>query len=83
MLQEKLFSLGDDYVIRDEGGREAFRVDGKVLTLRDTLILEDPDGNRRARDTYGVEIADGEDHALILACAVAIDRMCHEEEEPG
>ena len=33
------------------------------------------------RDTYGVEIADGEDHALILACAVAIDRMCHEEEE--
>ena len=33
------------------------------------------------RDTYGVDIDDGEDHALILACAVAIDRMCHEEEE--
>jgi len=32
------------------------------------------------RDTYGVEVADGEDHALILACAVAIDRMCHEED---
>ena len=33
------------------------------------------------RDTYGVDIADTEDHAMILACAVAIDRMCHEEEE--
>lgn len=156
-MQEKLVSFGDDYVIRDDSGREAFRVDGKVLTLRDALVLEDPAGNKLAhihkkllsigktyeisrdgapdisirkalfsplhctfhvesggdeleargnlldheytftrngreiasiskkwlsiRDTYGIDIADGEDHALILACAVAIDRMCHEEEE--
>ena len=157
VMQEKLVSFGDDYVIRDESGREAFRVDGKVLTVRDALVLEDAAGNQLARihkkllsigktyeisregapdiyvrkslfsplrckfqvesggdeleargdlldheytftrngreiasiskkwfsirDTYGVDVAEGEDHALILACAVAIDRMCHEEEE--
>jgi uncharacterized protein YxjI len=157
VMQEKMISFGDDYTIRDESGREAFRVDGKVLTVRDALVLEDAAGNALARihkkllsigktyeisreggpdvsvhkslfsplhckfnvdaggdeleargnlfdheytftrngreiasiskrwftvrDTYGVDVADGEDHALILACAVAIDRMCHEEEE--
>jgi len=157
VMQEKLVSLGDDYVIRDDSGRVAFRVDGKVLTIRDALVLEDAAGHRVARihkkllsigktyeisreggpdvtihkslfsplrckfhvdaggdeleargnlldheytftrngreiasvskrwltlrDTYGVDVADGEDDELVLACAVAIDRMCHEEEE--
>lgn len=30
-------------------------------------------------DTYGVEIADGEDDVLLLACAVVIDMCCHDE----
>lgn len=29
------------------------------------------------RDTYGVDIADGEDPVLILASAVVIDQVCH------
>lgn len=33
------------------------------------------------RDTYGVDVAEGEDPVLILACAVAIDRMCHDEHD--
>lgn len=33
------------------------------------------------RDTYGVDIADGEDQATIMACVVAIDRMSHEADE--
>ncbi|MET0535654.1 MAG: LURP-one-related family protein [Steroidobacter sp.] len=32
-------------------------------------------------DTYGVDIADGEDHVLILASAVVIDMVCHQDEE--
>ena len=28
-------------------------------------------------DSYGVEIAEGEDDVLILACAVVIDMVCH------
>jgi len=30
-------------------------------------------------DTYGVEIADGEEDVLILATAVVIDMVCHQE----
>jgi uncharacterized protein YxjI len=29
----------------------------------------------RMRDTYGIEVAPGEDDALILACTVCIDQM--------
>jgi uncharacterized protein YxjI len=31
-------------------------------------------------DTYGVDIVEGEDHPLILACTVVIDMCCHDEE---
>jgi uncharacterized protein YxjI len=30
-------------------------------------------------DTYGIDIADGEDDVLILASAVVIDMVCHDE----
>ncbi len=33
------------------------------------------------RDTYGIEIAPGEDDGLILAIAVAIDEMAHDPDE--
>jgi uncharacterized protein YxjI len=32
----------------------------------------------RVRDTYGVEIAPGEDDALVLAVAICIDQMTHD-----
>ncbi len=32
----------------------------------------------RVRDTYGVEVADGADEALILAITVCIDSMTHD-----
>ena len=34
-------------------------------------------------DTYGVDIADGEDAVLILASAVVIDMVCHQESKQG
>ena len=38
----------------------------------------------RMRDTYGIEIAPGEDEVLILAVAVALDAMEHDRDvEPG
>ena len=44
-MREKLFSIGDDYWIETDGGRSAFKVNGKALRLRETLVLETPDGN--------------------------------------
>ena len=35
----------------------------------------------RVRDSYGVEIAPGEDDVLVLAIAVAIDQMAHDKAE--
>lgn len=35
----------------------------------------------RMRDTYGVDIAPGQDDALILAVAVCLDRIHHDEQE--
>lgn len=34
-------------------------------------------------DTYGVEIADGEDDVLILASTVVIDMVCHADHKAG
>jgi uncharacterized protein YxjI len=33
------------------------------------------------RDSYGIDVAPGEDDALMLAIAVAIDEMAHDPDE--
>jgi len=156
-IRQKLFSIGDDFWIEDQEGQKVFKVDGKALRLRKTLIFEDMDGNKlcqiqerllpiketmeiedpvgkqmalvkkalinplrdkwdvkvkggpdldvqgdildheysikhgwnkvaeiskkwfRLTDTYGVEIDPGQNDSLILAIAVAIDMMAHDE----
>jgi uncharacterized protein YxjI len=155
-MREKLVSFGDDFYIEDEQGQKAFKVDGKALRVRDTLIFRDMQGNElcriqerkvrvkdtmkvedpngkglalvkkalitplrdrwtvkiedgpdldvdgnildheyrigegrqkvaevskkwfRVRDTYGVEVAEGQDDIVILAVAVALDMMAEE-----
>ncbi len=152
-MREKLMSIGDDSWIEEASGNRAFKVNGKALRLRKTLIIEDPSGAAvfriqdrpirvrevmeiedpagatvatvkkamitplrerftidvaaggemraqgnivnheyeieaagtkvaevsrkwfRVRDTYGVEVAPGQNAALILAIAVCIDQM--------
>ena len=85
VMREKFVSNGDDAWIEDEAGECAYKVDGKALRIRDTMKIE-RDGDTiarvskrwfRLRDTYGVEIAGGEDDALLLALTVAIDEMAH------
>jgi uncharacterized protein YxjI len=154
-MREKLFAIGEDFWIETEDGDRAFKVDGKALRVRDTLILQDLSGGElfkvqkkalhvrdtmkiehdgdtaatvkkalihplrdrfsievedgkdleakgnivdheykierdgdhvaevskrwfRVRDTYGIEIAPGENDALILAIVVCIDQMSHD-----
>ena len=40
-MREKMFAIGDDFWIENEDGERAFKVDGKALRIRDTLVLED------------------------------------------
>jgi uncharacterized protein YxjI len=43
-MREKMFAIGDDYWIEKDGDK-AFKVDGKALRVRDTLVLESPSGD--------------------------------------
>ena len=156
-VQEKIFSIGDDFWITDDGGNRVFLVDGKALRLRQTFELKDTsgqilatvhkkliavrdtmeiehdgqvvatvrkalisplhhrsaielaDGSQleavgnildkefdiqdaagqiahisrrwfRIRDTYGVDVAPGQNDALVLCIAVCLDRIHRDEE---
>jgi uncharacterized protein YxjI len=39
-MREKLLSIGDDYWIEDEDGNRAYKVDGKALRLRKTIVID-------------------------------------------
>ena len=44
-MREKLVAFGDDYYIKNEAGQNTFKVDGKVLRVRDTLKFKDMKGS--------------------------------------
>jgi uncharacterized protein YxjI len=78
-MQEKLFSIGDDFWIETESGDRAYKVDGKALRVRDTLVLEDPSGTElftvqekklRVRDTMEIE-RDGRTVATVKKALVS------------
>ena len=67
-MREKLLSIGDDSWIEDESGHRAFKVNGKAMRVRKTLVIEDPQGNELAkiqdrpvhvRDVMEIEGPDG------------------------
>ncbi|TAK17755.1 MAG: hypothetical protein EPO35_02470 [Acidobacteria bacterium] len=45
VMKQKIFALGDDFVIRDEAGAERFFVDGKVFSIGAKLSFQDMNGN--------------------------------------
>jgi uncharacterized protein YxjI len=49
LIRERFFRLGEDSEITDASGRPVLQVDGKVLSLRNLLVLRDPAGNEVAR----------------------------------
>ncbi|MES2791673.1 MAG: LURP-one-related family protein [Planctomycetota bacterium] len=154
LMKQNLFSFGDDFIIRNESGSEAFFVDGKVFCLGNQLSFQDMQQRELAyikqkllsfgptyeihragelvavvtkhvftlfqctftvdipgpndlvaqgnfmdheytllrgedlvatvskkwfswTDSYGIEIAPGEDDVLLLASTVVIDMACH------
>jgi uncharacterized protein YxjI len=63
-MREKMFAIGDDFWVEINGGEKAFKVNGKALRIRDTLVLESPTGEElytiqekkvRVRDTMEIE----------------------------
>jgi uncharacterized protein YxjI len=67
-MRQQIFAIGDDFWIENGAGQRVFKVDGKALRLRKTLILEDAAGVERykiqeklvhIRDTMEIEGATG------------------------
>jgi uncharacterized protein YxjI len=63
-MREKIFSIGDDYWIENNRGERVFKVDGKALRARETMIIEDTTGAElckiqekmlRVRETMEIE----------------------------
>jgi uncharacterized protein YxjI len=44
LIRKQLIALGDDFWVEDEAGERVFKIDGKVARVRDTYVVETPDG---------------------------------------
>lgn len=73
-MREKLVSIGDDYWIENDRGEKVFKVDGKALRVRRTLIFEDRAGRElakiqqrmlRIKDSMEVEDPAGHQMAMV------------------
>ena len=73
-MVEKLVSIGDDFWIQNDSGQRVFKVDGKSLRVRDTLVFRDRQDNiickiqqrvGRVRDTMVVDGPSGQQMALV------------------
>jgi len=65
LIRERFFSIGDDFDVLDEDGNKVLHVDGKVFSVRDRVVIEDPSGAEVAsvhrhlvalRPTYEIRI---------------------------
>lgn len=73
-LKEKLWSIGDDSWILDEQGERIFKVNGKALRIRRTLVIEPRGGGElykiqerkmHIKDTMVVETPEGAKAATV------------------
>jgi len=69
IIRELFFHLGEDSDITDDQGRPVLHVDGKVLTLHDTLIV---------RDLQGAEVAKVQRQLIALRPTYHITRQGQE-----
>jgi uncharacterized protein YxjI len=89
-MQQKMFSIGDDYWIEDQTGQRAYRVNGKALRIRDTWAIEDLTGREVAtirekklsvRNSITIELGDRK--ATVKKALVGIRDRFHVEVEGG
>jgi uncharacterized protein YxjI len=79
-MVEKLVSIGDDFWIQNDKGQRVFKVDGKSLRVRDTLVFRDPQGNEvckiqerlgRLRDTMEINGPSGQQMAMVKKAMIS------------
>lgn len=79
-IRQKLVSIGDDFWIENQDGQRVFKVDGKALRLRKTLVFEDANGNKLAqiqerwlpiKETMSIDDANGNQMATVKKALIA------------
>src|SRR5512136_340600 len=73
-MRQKMVAIGDDFWIENDRGEKVYRVDGKALRVRQTLIFEDAHGNElckiqermlRIKDSMEIEGPHGQSIAMV------------------
>ena len=73
-MRQRVISVGDDYGIENDRGERVFKVDGKALRVRKTLLFEDVHGHElckiqermlRVRDSMEIEDPSGRRMAMV------------------
>ena len=89
-MKQKLLAFGDDYVVKNDEGDDVYYIDGKVFTIRDTLDIQDMEGNVVAqirkrilalRRTYDIEI--GGQVTTIFKHMLTFFRCAYSVDVPG
>ena len=79
-MRQRLLSIGDDYTIEDARGDRVFKLDGKALRIRKTIVLKDMDDRElykiqermlHIRDSMEIEGPDGSRVAIVHKAMVA------------
>jgi uncharacterized protein YxjI len=73
-MRQNLIAFGDDFYIENEHGQKVFKVDGKVMRVRDTLVFRDMRGQElckiqervaRIKDSMEIEGPNGGQLAMV------------------
>ena len=79
-MRQKMVSFGDDFWIENQDGQKTFKVDGKMLRVRETLFFEDPQGHKlckiqtkvaRIKDSMEIEGVDGGRLAMVKKALIS------------
>lgn len=79
-IRQKLFSIGDDFWIENQDSQKVFKVDGKALRLRKTLVFEDMNGTKLCqiqerllpiRETMAIDGPGGKQIAVVKKALIA------------
>lgn len=80
VMRQKLLSIGDDFWIETDSGERVYKVDGKALRLRKTLVLENAEGHKlaklqekmlRIKDAMEIEDAGGNRMAMVKKALIS------------
>lgn len=91
-MRQKIAAIGDDFWIENGRGEKVYKIDGKALRVRQTLIFEDRNGNElmkiqermlRVKESMEIEDAHGKKVAMVKKAMITPLRERWSVDIPG